>query len=96
MKNADSAESPSKICGGAKGIVSASDGATTTVCSKCYFEVSDLKFLWLVYAIHFTGKAVPFRLEFYSDGYEISKASTEGVAATTTDGAKVQFFQTSC
>ena len=42
------------------------------------------------------GKAVPFRLEFISDAYEISKASTEGVAAITTDGAKVQFFQTSC
>ena len=48
------------------------------------------------YAIYFAGKAVPFRLEFISDAYEISKASTEGVAAITTDGAKVQFFQTSC
>ena len=52
--------------------------------------------LVLQFVLKFAGKAVPFRLEFISDGYEISKASTEGTAALTTDGAKVQFFQTAC
>ena len=55
-----------------------------------YFLFENVNLFYLL------GKAVPFRLEFISDAYEISKASTEGVAAITTDGAKVQFFQTSC
>ena len=44
----------------------------------------------------FTGKATPFRLEFISDAYELAIANTEGTTAYTTDGAKVQFFQTAC
>ena len=42
--------------------------------------------------IHFLAKAVPFRLEFYSDGYEW--APTEGIAAGK--GAKIYYFQTTC
>jgi len=68
------AASPAKMCGGVKGIVSATNGPTTTVCSK----------------------AVPFRLEFMSDPYELVEDDTEGTTALTTDGAKVQFFQTAC
>ena len=102
MKNSPSiSEAPSKNCGGNGGIVSASGTAGTTVCSKYdYGESKPHKWLCISFGIdailQFAGKAVPFRLEFISDGYEISKASTEGVAAITSDGAKVQFFQTAC
>ena len=48
--------------------------------------------IWYNNIIHFLAKAVPFRLEFYSDGYEW--APTEGIAAGK--GAKIYYFQTTC
>ena len=42
--------------------------------------------------ILFLAKAVPFRLEFYTDGYEW--ALKEGIAAGK--GAKIYYFQTTC
>merc|ERR1711963_817913 len=74
LKAADNAEAPSKNCGGGKGLVTVTNEASKTICSK----------------------ATPFRLEFISDAYELAIANTEGTTAYTTDGAKVQFFQTAC
>ena len=54
----------------------------------------DLELVFIVYL--FTAKTTPFRIEFISDGYELAEDSTEGATATATDGAKIQYFQTSC
>ena len=37
VKASDSAAKPSKQCGGMKGLVTATNGATMTVCCKYYF-----------------------------------------------------------
>ena len=96
LKAADpgTAEAPAKNCGGGKGIVSATNGPTTTVCSKYWKNIAYSS--CLIHVCIFAGKSVPFRLEFITDAYELSEDSTEGTTALTTDGAKVQFFQTSC
>ena len=41
-------------------IVSTSDGATTTVCSKCYYGVSDFKSLWFNFYMQFIFQAKQF------------------------------------
>ena len=49
--------------------------------------------------LFFSAFSTPFRLEFFSDGYEIAIAANEGShtpSTKTTEGAKVQFFQTAC
>ena len=46
--------------------------------------------------LFFAAKTTPFRIEFLSDGYELAIADTEGSTAYTTDGVKLQYFQTSC
>ena len=59
LKQATStAEAPSKNCGGAKGIVSASDGPTTTVCSKYYFGKSDLKYFLICQSSYMNVKCI--------------------------------------
>ena len=42
-----------------------------------------------------SAKAVPFRMEFYSDGYEVSSDAGED-DANTTKGLYVKYFQTTC
>ena len=42
-----------------------------------------------------SAKAVPFRMEFYSDGYEVSSDDAED-DANTTKGLYVRYFQTTC
>jgi len=76
VKASDSAAKPSKQCGGMKGLVTATNGLTMTVCSF----------------------GSPFRLEFFTDGYELVEDDTEGQSPTalTTEGAKIQYFQTAC
>jgi len=64
---------PSAICGGNGGIVTAAGTTGKTVCSK----------------------AVPFRMEFYSDGYEVASDDAED-DANTTKGLYVKYFQTTC
>ena len=54
-------------------------------------SVSKIELLQYYYS-HFLAKAVPFRLEFYSDGYEW--APSEG--AISNKGAKIYYFQTTC
>ena len=57
-----------------------------------YQERCENKTLLQYYYSHFLAKAVPFRVEFYSDGYEW--APSEGIA--TNKGAKLYYFQTTC
>ena len=42
-----------------------------------------------------SAKAVPFRMEFYSDGYEVASDDAED-DANTTKGLYVKYFQTTC
>ena len=43
-----------------------------------------------------SAKSVPFRIEFHSDGYELSGAALEAAASLQTDGAKIQYYQVAC
>ena len=44
----------------------------------------------------FAAKTTPFRLEFYSDSYELAVDDNEGAEDKITSGFKVNYFQNAC
>ena len=83
-------------CGRTGGVGTSTSGVTVkTVCCKfmlytIYESTNEL--LQYSYS-HFLAKAVPFRLEFYSDGYEWADP---GDGKAKNKGAKIYYFQTTC
>ena len=57
-----------------------------------------MKYIYQIFKFFsfFSAKSVPFRIEFYSDGYELSGAALEAAASLQTDGAKIQYYQVAC
>ena len=90
-------------CGGRGGLVTASGTTGKTICCKYFVILFHFAFPEKDNFNHdlfsLLAKSTPFRLEFFSNSFEIGKANVEGdftMSATNSKGFKVRYYQAAC